>query len=224
MAKLKYLISRGFHKPANLLGPTPPEWPKMSRKERIDFALDEFEPKSAEIAYYQGVGLMSGPPQNNGKSMAAFNLALQLTKGKFFRASVELSRVYVKEANFSMAYSVIIDAVETLHESIKSGNFSIEEIKEISNENRGRAKFQKKTMPHGLPNEHTKENIWIQSWKVSMCLSKMGDFRDAYNVLMIGVKHLENALQNYENSIIYLRQHLISEDKLIDSSTISYQT
>jgi hypothetical protein len=224
MARLKYLITRGFHKPTNLLGPVPSEWPKMSRRERIDFALDEFEPESAEIAYYQGIGLMNLSPQTNGKTMAAFNLALQLAKGKFWSASVQLSKVYANEGNYNMAYSVIIDAVKTLHNSIKSDNFSVEEIKDISNENKSRSIYQKKTMPHGLPNEHNEEDAWLICWKASMSLSKVGDFGGAYDVLMKGVIHLENALQNYESSILYMRQHLLSEDQFLDSSTVSLHT
>lgn len=233
MAKLKYLINRSFstsksaiffNSKNSLKWPVPDGWVKMSRTERISYALDEFDPDSPEIAYYKGIGLLDMSPELHGKSIAAFNLALQLTDGRFWSASIQLAEIYAKENNFNMAWQVLLDAVRTLHNSIKSEGYSPEDIRALMLFNKNQPKYQKKSLPHGLANEHSEEKIWLYCWRASYYLAQVGDLKGAYSTLLQGKDHLESALSNNEFDFEYLKNLLLYPEDTKETSLLMKHT
>ncbi len=224
MARLKHIFGRELiasRSSLSFFSTKPPSnskhhWQDMSYNERVNYAMDELEPKSADIAFYQGLGFLVGELSSIEKSVAAFKAALKLSEGSYWPASIKLAQIYAELGNYKSAYLVLNDAVATLHRAIESNDRSLGRIRSWIMNSQPSHKFQEKPffLPHN--NEHNEEKLWLACYDAAHYYAKLGELPKAYQTLISAKDYLEHALLYDRHAFEYLREQLVRDHNFTD--------
>lgn len=229
MAKLKCIIQTGIQRTGHSIrffssarfNSTYPQLKYMSQEDRINFAIDELEPKTPEVAHLQGLGYLSGGRATVEKAVTAFKLALELSDGKYWPSSVKLAQIYAELEKYNLAYDVLAAGVTNLHSSIQANDDSLEDLRSMILSNSPSERFQEKILFPQHTNSHYEENLWLSSWKTAYFYSKLGELQKAYKTLILAKDFLEEALRNDKHALEYLRQQLPSQQNDRNESILS---
>ena len=100
-------------------------WEKMSKDQRINYALNEDSPELPEIAYFKGLGFLRLGQEYTDQAVTAFQQAIELSGDNYWAATCKLADIYTNLGLEHKALHVFKEGYSSLNEAIRLSDRSI---------------------------------------------------------------------------------------------------
>lgn len=132
MSRLKTIFSRNRN-PINLYAhrffstnkSNSASWETMTNDQRINYALQEDEPETSDVAYFKALGLLRLGSEFTDQAVTALQQALDLSGGNYWAATCKLANIYTNLGLEQKALEVWKTGSSRLNDEIKLSDRSV---------------------------------------------------------------------------------------------------